>query len=131
MDTLLMEVNQGCPRGFAFTIMQRICDPVSGEYSEVPVNLNEYNVSFQVKLSPFAGVAPIINKLITQTSDEVNVGRITNGINGEFKVQLTGDDLRCLVPQDYNLLLYLEKDGIYTNLGADGKAYAIFRVCHQ
>lgn len=131
MNTLVMEVNQGCPRGFALTLLQNVYDPTTGEYHTEPVNLNEYNILCEVKLSPYRSIRPLIKKIITTDSDEENVGKVTDGIAGKFTIQITEDDLKCLAPQDYSLLLYLENNGIYTNIGADGNQYAIFRVCHQ
>ena len=131
MNKLVLEVNQGCPRGFAFTLEQRKFNTETREYEITPLDLTLYDIVMQVKTSPFIAISPLISKTINLNSDETTVGKITNAVDGQFTLQVTMEDTLKLPPANYSLILYLVQDGIYTNIGADGNDYAIFRVCHQ
>lgn len=131
MNKLVLEVNQGCPRGFAFTLEQTQLNMETGEYETTPLDLTPYEIIMQVKMSPYMSIPALISKTISATSDETTMGKITNALDGQFQIQLTMEDTMKLPPADYSLILYLVQDGIYTNIGADGNEYAIFRVCHQ
>lgn len=131
MNKLVLEVNQGCPRGFAFTLEQTKLNNETCEYETIPLDLTPYDIVMQVKMSPFVAIPPLISKTINLNSDETKVGKITNAVDGQFTLQVTMEDTLKLPPADYSLILYLVQNGIYTNIGADGNEYAIFRVCHQ
>ena len=74
LDKLVLEVDRGYARGYGFTLLQKVLDPETGEYKNVPIDLTGLTVLFQVKLSPYVEVKPLIAKEITESSDEVEVG---------------------------------------------------------
>lgn len=129
MNRLVMEVNQGCPRGFAFTLLQSQINSESGETEQVPIDLTNYTVQFRVKAAPYYKLENLIQKDITTTSDSQTVGVITNPTDGEFQVQLTMEDTLKLPPAEYALCIYLNNNGYMTNISGEGNRYAIFRVC--
>lgn len=130
-NRLVLEVNQGCPRGFAFTLEQTQLNLETGEYETTPLDLTLYEIVMQVKMSPYFSIPALISKTISLNSDEATMGKITNALDGQFTLQVTMEDTLKLPPADYSLILYLVQNGIYTNIGAEGNEYAIFRVCHQ
>lgn len=131
VNRLVMEVNQGCARGYAFTLLQNVCNSYTGEYEEQPLDLTRYSVEFQVKLSPYFKIRPLIAKSITTDSDSATVGVITDPENGVFQVQLTQADTLKLPPRDYSLCIYLKEldCDVWTNISGEGNKFAIFRVC--
>ena len=58
----------------------------------VPFDLNPYAIRFRVLGSPTANAKVLIEKIITQVSDEDKVGRITNPAQGEFTFTINADD---------------------------------------
>lgn len=129
MNRLVMEVNQGCPRGFSFTLLQSRINSESGETEQVPIDLTNYTVRFRVKAAPYYKLENLIQKDITTTSDSQSVGIITNPTDGKFQVQLTMEDTLKLPPAEYALCIYLDNNGCMTNISGEGNRYAIFRVC--
>lgn len=129
MNRLVMEVNQGCPRGFSFTLLQSQINSESGETEQVPIDLTNYTVRFRVKAAPYYKLENLIQKDITTTSDSQSVGIITNPTDGKFQVQLTMEDTLKLPPAEYALCIYLDNNGCMTNISGEGNRYAIFRVC--
>lgn len=128
LDKLVLEVDRGYARGYGFTLLQRVLDPDSGEYNNVPIDLTGLTVLFQVKLSPYVEVKPLIAKEITEDSDEVEVGYINNPTQGKFQVQITNEESLKLKPRDYSLCIYLKDQDTFINISRNGNYYAIFRV---
>lgn len=128
LDKLVLEVDRGYARGYGFTLLQRVLDPDSGEYNNVPIDLTGLTVLFQVKLSPYVEVKPLIAKEITEDSDGVEVGYINNPTQGKFQVQITNEESLLLKPRDYSLCIYLKDQDTFTNISRNGNYYAIFRV---
>ena len=127
-DRLVLEVDRGYARGYGFTLLQRVLNTESGEYNNVPIDLTGLTVLFQVKLSPYVEVKPLIAKEITEASDEVAVGYINNPTQGQFQVQITNEESLLLKPRDYSLCIYLKDQDTFTNISRNGNYYAIFRV---
>lgn len=130
-NKLVLEVNQGCPRAFSFTLYTNSYDSNTGNETQVPLNLSDYTVVFQVKKAPYFNLKALIEKEITITSDLNTVGVINDGVNGEFMVQLNEDDVNKLPPGEYALTINLvDSGGTTTHLSGDGDMYAIYRVCY-
>ena len=128
LDKLVLEIDRGYARRYGFTLLQRVLDSETGEYNNVPIDLTGLTVLFQVKLSPYVEVKPLITKEITESSDEVAVGYINNPTQGKFQVQITNEESLLLKPRDYSLCIYLKDQDTFTNISRNGNYYAIFRV---
>lgn len=120
-DRMVVEVNQGCPRGFSFTLLQ----------DEQPMDLTNLTVLFQVKISPYFKLPSLIEKEVTEDSDRTTVGVITDPTQGVFQIQLTMEDTLKLPPDDYPLMITIVDKDTRTNISSDGNYNAVFRVCHQ
>lgn len=106
---LILEINQGCPRGYDFTILQ----------NDLPMNLLDYNVIAQVKYEPYFNLTPLI-EIRTEGRED-----------GTFTLNFTEEDTLKLPPDDYALVVLLEQNGVVTNISGEGNIYSIFRVCYQ
>ena len=127
---LVMEVNQGCPRGFAFTIKQRTYND-EGTLELVPLDLQGMEIEFLVKKSPYYKLPSLIEKHITETSSLVDTGQITDGLNGQFFVQITLEESIKLPPGEYALMMRIIDKDTVNHISGDGNNYAIYRVCYQ
>lgn len=129
-EKLVMEVNQGCSRGFAFTIKQRTYNN-EGELQLVPLDLQGMEIEFLVKKSPYYKLPSLIEKHITETSSLVDTGQITDGLNGQFFVQITLEESTKLPPGEYALMMRIVDKDTVNHISGDGNNYAIYRVCYQ
>ena len=133
-EHLVLEINQGCPRGYSFTINQQhtAIDPDTGDEIVViePLDLTGLTVEFRVKEAPYYKLKSLISKDITTTEDLAK-GWISEPTLGQFQVQLTMEDTLKLPPKDYALCIYLKDKDTFTNISGDGNRFAIFRVCTQ
>lgn len=129
MNRLVLEINQGCPRGFAFTANQRVYDGEQDEWVEQPINLKGMKIMLQVKPSPYYSVRPFIEKIISE-EDSTN-GFISDATAGQFQFQFSMEDTLKLPPAEYPMLIYMINQDTYTNIGGEGNNNPIFRVCHQ
>ena len=120
-DILLLEVKQGESRGFGFTITKTVNN------SEVPFNLANCIVDFEVRKTPYQEVKPILSKQITEL--ETVDGYIYSPYTGEFKVNITQEDLQKLPPDDYYLSIYINQDGSRFSISGDGNNTSILRFC--
>lgn len=120
-NRLVVEINQGVNRGYAFTIMA----------DNIPMNLTNYKVRFAVKIAPYYSLKSLIEKEISIDSDENTIGRITDPVNGKFQVQLTKEDTLKLPPNDYALIMQLTDGEVVTNISGVGKQFGLFRVCGE
>lgn len=129
-DKLVMEVNQGCPRGFAFTIKQKTYNN-EGDLELIPLDLQGMEIEFLVKKSPYYNLPSLIEKHITETSSLVDTGQITDGVNGQFFIQITLEESVKLPPGEYALMMRIIDKDTVNHISGDGNNYAIYRVCYQ
>lgn len=130
---LVLEVNQGCPRGYSFTINQTrySLDENGNEIGVIePLDLTGYTMEFRVKEAPYYKLKSLISKDITE-QENLSVGWISEPTKGKFQVQLTKEDTLKLPPKDYALCIYIKDKDTFTNISGDGNRFAIFRVCTQ
>lgn len=128
-NRLVLEINQGCPRGFNFKLEQ-IDEDDTGQGSISPLDISGLTVRVEIKKAPYANLPALIKKDITETS-ESDVGVITNGQAGEFTIQINEEESKKLNPGDYALVVCLVDGETYTHLSGDGNVYALYRVCYQ
>lgn len=129
-DRLVLEINQGCPRGFGFTLKQKVWNNDTNEYNMVPVDLTGLTINVQVKRAPYVTLPALIEKNITEVED-LTQGQITDATNGKFKLQITQEDSVKLNPGEYALVINMVDKDTLTHLSGDGNNYAIYRVCYQ
>lgn len=129
-DRLVLEINQGCPRGFGFTLKQKVWNNDTNEYNKVPVDLTGLTINVQVKMAPYVALPALIEKNITEVED-LTQGQITDATNGKFKLQITQEDSVKLNPREYALVINMVDKDTLTHLSGDGNNYAIYRVCYQ
>lgn len=129
-NKLVLEVNQGCPRGYAFTVNQRICN-TDGSYSTSPLDLTGMTIEFLVKKAPYYKLPSLIEKHITETSSLTDTGQITDSENGQFFIQINQDESVKLPPGEYALIIRIIDKDTVSHLSGDGNNYAIYRVCYQ
>lgn len=129
-DRLVLEINQGCPRGFGFTLKQKVWNNDTNEYNTVPVDLTGLTINVQVKMAPYVTLPALIEKNITEVED-LTQGQITDATNGKFKLQITQEDSVKLNPGEYALVINMVDKDTLTHLSGDGNNYAIYRVCYQ
>lgn len=130
VDKLVLEVNQGCPRGYAFTIKQKVCNS-DGSYNIVPLDLSGMTIEFLVKKAPYYKLPNLIAKYITESSSLVDMGQITDAKNGQFFVQITQEESVKLPPGEYALVIRIVDKDTVNHISGDGNNYAIYRVCYQ
>lgn len=129
-DRLVLEINQGCPRGFGFTLKQKVWNNDTNEYNMVPVDLTGLTINVQVKMAPYVTLPALIEKNITEVED-LTQGQITDATNGKFKLQITQEESVKLNPGEYALVINMVDKDTLTHLSGDGNNYAIYRVCYQ
>lgn len=129
-DRLVLEINQGCPRGFGFTLKQKVWNNDTNEYNMVPVDLTGLTINVQVKMAPYVTLPALIEKNITEVED-LTQGQMTDATNGKFKLQITQEDSVKLNPGEYALVINMVDKDTLTHLSGDGNNYAIYRVCYQ
>lgn len=129
-DRLVLEINQGCPRGFGFTLKQKVWNNDTNKYNVVPVDLTGLTINVQVKRAPYVTLPALIEKNITEVED-LTQGQITDATNGKFKLQITQEDSVKLNPGEYALVINMVDKDTLTHLSGDGNNYAIYRVCYQ
>lgn len=129
-NRLVLEINQGCPRGFGFTLKQKVWNNNTNEYNMVPVDLTGLTINVQVKMAPYVTLPALIEKNITEVED-LTQGQITDATNGKFKLQITQEESVKLNPGEYALVINMADKDTLTHLSGDGNNYAIYRVCYQ
>lgn len=129
-DRMVLEVNQGCPRGFGFTLLSRIITD-TGESIDLPYDLTGATLKVAVKHAPYINLPNFIEKVISTDSDLNTVGQITDAVNGKFQVQFTEKDVKLKVGEYALVIIMIAGDGVEYHLSGDGNSYAIFRVCYQ
>lgn len=118
---LVLEIKQGESRGFGFTI----------EQDNQPMNLTGFTVLFEVKRSPYFVLPAIITKTITETSSDIDTGRISYPLEGKFKVIITEDETIKYNPADYFLIITLIDQDTKIIISGEGDTSGIFRICKQ
>lgn len=129
-NRLVLEINQGCPRGFGFTLKQKVWNNDTNEYNMVPVDLTGLTINVQVKMAPYVTLPALIEKNITEVED-LTQGQITDATNGKFKLQITQEESVKLNPGEYALVINMVDKDTLIHLSGDGNNYAIYRVCYQ
>lgn len=129
-DRLVLEINQGCPRGFSFTLKQKVWNNDTNEYNMVPVDLTGLTINVQVKRAPYVTLPALIEKNITEV-EYLTQGQITEPTKGKFTLQITQEDSVKLNPGEYALVINMVDKDTLTHLSGDGNNYAIYRVCYQ
>lgn len=115
-------IKQGEAKSVGFSILT----------GEVPLDLTNYTIRFEVKKQPYETVAPFIDKEITPNSDPLTVGQITNPQGGQFKVRLTTEDTSHPVGKYYLVITIIggeENDEDIISSRCSQTAY--FRICKQ
>lgn len=130
MDKIVLEVNQGCPRGFGFTLKMKVWNNDTGEYDIVPVDLTGLTINVQIKMAPYVTLPSLIEKNITET-DNATQGQITDATNGKFTLQITQEESVKLNPGEYALIINMVDKDTLTHLSGSGNNYGIYRVCYQ
>ena len=120
LDELVLEVKQGEARGFNFTINQ----------DGTPFDLTGWTVNVQIKNAPYYSIPPMVEKIITETSDLNTAGRIMSPTEGQFTLQINQEDA-LYPPFDYYLTIFLTDGTQNINISGDGNYNAIYRVCTQ
>ena len=129
-ERLVMEINQGEDRAFGFTIYTRYCDEETGENVSQPYDLTGKTIVFQIKKAPYYSIPPIIEKEITETSDEYNVGNIYNPTGGQFKIQIVQEET-LFPPMDYYAIIRCKDQTQEFAIAGEGNKSGIFRICKQ
>lgn len=129
-DRLVLEINQGCPRGFGFTLKRKVWNNDTNEYNMVPVDLTGLTINVQVKMAPYVTLPALIEKNITEVED-LTQGQITEPTKGKFTLQITQEDSVKLNPGEYALVINMVDKDTLTHLSGSGNNYAIYRVCYQ
>lgn len=129
-NRLILEINQGCPRGYSFTINQKVYNPETDEYETGPLDLTGLTINVQIKRAPYPTLPSLIEKNITEVED-LTMGQIVDATNGKFNIQFTKDDSVKLNPGEYALIIYIVDKDTYTLISGEGNNYGIYRVCYQ
>ena len=104
--------------------------PFTLKENDNPMDLTDYSIRFQVKRVPLVDKPSIIDKVITTSSDDTDVGIINNPTNGEFKVHLKKDDTSHPVGE-YSLIISLEGYNYIDIISSDCCNKAIYKICEQ
>jgi hypothetical protein len=118
----VITIKQGEAKSIAFSVLT----------GDVPLDLTNYEIQFEVKRQPYESVKPFITKTITSSSDPTTDGQITNPSGGQFKVRITQDDTNNPVGKYYlviTLIGGLEDD--HDIVSSQACQTAIFRICKQ
>lgn len=131
-NNLILEINQGCPRSYTFTINQKKYIEEDKQITEeiTPLDLSGTKIIFEVKEAPYYKLKPLISKTIDENNS--SNGYISNPTGGQFQIYVSLNDTLILPPNDYALCIYLKNgDGSFTNISGEGNKFAIFRICTQ
>ena len=120
MNELILPVKQGEEINVGFTI----------NAGEVPLDLTGYHIVFQVKENPLEECEPLIDKLITSSSDMNDVGLINAPTEGQVTVHLKKSDT-SLNTGDYSLIIALQGQNYYDIISSRCYNKATYRICEQ
>lgn len=118
----VITIKQGEAKSISFTVMT----------GDVPLDLTDWTIRFEVKKQPYETVEPFILKNITLTSDQTIDGIITNPNGGQFKVRLNQEDTSYPVGKYYLIITLLGgTDNEEDIVSSQCCQTAIFRICKQ
>lgn len=118
----VITIKQGEAKSIGFTVLA----------GEVPMDLTDWTISFEVKKQPYETVEPFISKNITTTSDPAIDGMITNPNGGQFKVRLNEEDTGYPVGKYYLIITLMGGiDDSKDIVSSQCCQTAIFRICKQ
>jgi hypothetical protein len=120
MAELKLPVKQGEEINVGFTIKQ------DGE----AMDLSDYTVRFQVKITPLVTSPAIIDKAITTVSDMNTIGMINYPQQGQFVVHLNQEDT-SFPTGEYSLIIALEQPGLVDIISSKCCNKAIYKICEQ
>lgn len=129
-DRLVMEINQGEDRAFGFTIYTRYCNQETGQDVSEPYDLTGKTIVFQIKKAPYYAIPALIEKEITETSDEYSIGNIYNPTGGQFKIQVVQEET-LYPPDDYYAIIRCKDQTQEFAIAGEGNKSGIFRICKQ
>lgn len=121
-NTLLLEVKQGENRSFGFTVTQNTSS------GEVPLNLTNCSIDFEVRKTPYISVTPILTKNVSilENAD----GFIYNPTQGQFKINLYSTEIDLIPPEDYYISIYVNQDDdVRYSISGEGNMSGILRFC--
>lgn len=105
---------QGISKTYSVSITQKTENGLGFE----PLDLDPYSIRFTVLGSATANAEILLQKFITQNTDNDTVGRITDASNGEFSFSITGDESNTLglgkFPIRLELLDAVTLNNVYT-----------------
>lgn len=120
MDRVVLKVKQGEELNIGFTIKQ------GGR----PFNLSGYNVLVQVKNNPTVKSKAIVDKVITNVSDDNIVGIITMPNQGQFTLHLTKEDTSFPIGE-YYLVIAIQNDNEENIISSTNCTTAVYEICAQ
>jgi hypothetical protein len=120
MENVVLKVKQGEVINVGFTIKQ------GGQ----PMLLTGYTVNFQVKSSPTVKNKPLVNKIITTTSDANTDGVINYPNLGQFYVHLNEKDTSLPIG-DYYLIISIQRFNENNIISSTCCTTAKFIICEQ
>ena len=120
MSELILPVKQGEELNVHFYVKE------DGEIFD----LSNYSIHVQVKAAPLVTAKPMIDKIITDTSDYNDVGQITDPQDGSFFIHLKKSDT-SFPTGDYSLVIALVADDFYDIISSKCCNKAIYRICEQ
>lgn len=95
------------------------------------LDLSDYQgIRFQVKRQALADAQPIINKMITTTSDINDVGQITSPTQGQFTVHLKEADTK-FPTGEYPLIISLVDTNLNDIISSSCCNEAKYIICEQ
>lgn len=95
-----------------------------------PLYLGEYSIKFQVKAAPLEKAVPLIDKLITTTSDINTVGQINQPELGTVTVHLTKKDT-SFPTGEYSLIIALVGYNYEDIISSECCNKAVYNICEQ
>lgn len=120
MDRVQLKVKQGEELNISFTIKQ----------GNNPFNLSGYNVLVQVKNNPTVKSKPLVDKVITTTSDANDIGIISYPDLGEFNLHLNKEDTSFPIGE-YYLIIAIKNENEENIISSSNCTTAVYEICAQ
>lgn len=95
-----------------------------------PLYLGDYSIKFQVKATPLEKAIPLVDKLITTTSDMNTIGQINQPELGVVTVHLTKEDT-SFPTGEYSLIIALVSDNYEDIISSECCSKAVYNICEQ
>lgn len=118
---------KGTTKIFTVSIQQRKEDDTGFE----PLDLTDYAVAFRIMGAATADAKVLVEKIITQGSDEAREGNIFNATGGEFSFTVTAEDTKKVGLGEHPIMIELldatslEPDFTLTEGGLNGEFNSI------